>query len=117
MAELATGNADGLALVLTTVADLEAGERLVRQLVEERLAACGNLVPGLVSIYRWGGEIAREGELLVLLKTRASGVSALFRRVEQLHPYEVPELVALPVDAVAEAYGRWVRQETTEVNA
>jgi periplasmic divalent cation tolerance protein len=117
MAERAGHGPDGLTLVLTTVPDLDAGERLVRQLVEERLAACGNLIPGLVSIYRWGGEVAREGELLVLLKTRASGVPALFRRVEELHPYEVPELVALPVDTVSDAYGRWVRQETIEVNA
>ena len=102
---------------MTTVRDPETGERLVRQLVEERLVACGNLLGGMTSIYRWAGEVTREGELLVLLKARRAGVEQVFARVAELHPYEVPELVALPVIEVSDAYGRWVRQETIEVTA
>ena len=106
-----------LVVVLTTVPDRETGERLVRTLVEERLAACGNLVPGLTSIYRWEGKVETAGELLVLLKTPAERVDELFERVGEMHPYENPELVALPTRAVSEAYSRWVRDETIEVNA
>lgn len=106
-----------VALVLTTVPDAEQGERLVSRLVEERLVACGNLVPGLTSIFRWEGDISRETELLVLLKARASRLEALFARVAELHPYEVPELLTLPVDAGSSAYCRWVREETEGVGA
>lgn len=109
--------AEGLVLVLTTVPDVETGERLVRALIDERLAACGNLLPGVTSIYRWEGSVERAAELLVLLKTPGSRVRALFQRVAELHPYELPELVALPTHAVSEAYSRWVRDETIEVIA
>jgi periplasmic divalent cation tolerance protein len=107
----------GVVVVLTTVPDRESGERLAGTLVDERRVACGNLVDGVTSIYRWEGAVERGSELLLLLKTRRELVPALFERVAQLHPYEVPELVALPVDAVSNAYSRWVRDETTEVIA
>ena len=106
-----------LTVVLTTVPDRETGERLVRALVDERLVACGSLVPGLTSIYRWEGRVETSSELLVLLKTPAERIAELFERVAELHPYELPELVALPARAVSEAYSRWVRDETIEVNA
>ena len=111
------GEADGVVVVLTTVPDRETGERLAATLVEERRVACGNLLDGVTSIYRWKGAVERGSELLLLLKTRRVLVPALFERVAQLHPYEVPELVALPVEAVANAYSRWVGEETTEVTA
>jgi periplasmic divalent cation tolerance protein len=114
MSELAQ-EPDELVVVLTTVPDRESGERLATTLVEERRVACGNLLDGVTSIYRWRGEVERSSELLLLLKTRRVLVPALFERVAQLHPYEVPELVALPVDAVANAYSRWVGEETIEV--
>lgn len=108
---------DELVVVLTTTPDMGAAEALVEVLVEERLIACGNLVPGLVSVFRWQGKVSREGEVLILMKTTREGVGRLFERVTALHPYEVPELVALPVEAVSDAYCRWVRRETIEVNA
>ena len=110
-------NPHEVVLVMTTVPDRECGERLAGTLVGERTAACGNLVDGVTSIYRWAGEVEKGRELLLLLKTRRELVPALFERVAQLHPYEVPELVALPVDAVSSAYSRWVMEETTEVIA
>lgn len=118
MAERAeTENAsESVSLVLSTAPDRETGERLVRTLVEERRIACGNLIPGLLSLYRWEGEVAREEEVLLLLKTRAESVASLFARLAELHPYDVPELVELPVSAVSHAYRRWVI-ESTEVNA
>lgn len=109
--------ATGLALCLTTVPDAETGERLATRLVEERLIACANLVPGLTSIYRWRGAVERESELLMLMKTPARLLERLEERLGELHPYETPEFLALPVEAGAEAYCRWVMQETIEVNA
>lgn len=105
---------DRISLVVTTVANMETGERLIRQLVEERLIACGNLVPGVVSVYRWEGAVQREGEALILMKTRESSVDRLFARVAELHPYAVPELLALGVAAAGAAYSRWVATETAE---
>jgi len=106
-----------VSLVLTTVPDQETGERIVRQLVDERLVACGNLVPGVTSIYRWRGEVQREGEVLLLLKTRADAVDRLFRRVPEIHPYEVPELLVFPASAGHPPYCGWVVEETAEVGA
>ena len=106
-----------LAIVLTTAPDPDAAERIVHSLVEDRLVACGSLVPGVLSIYRWKGEVSREAELLVVLKTCGPLVERVFERITQLHPYEVPELVAIPVEAASNAYGRWLRRETIEVIA
>jgi periplasmic divalent cation tolerance protein len=105
---------DEVALVVTTAPDQETAERIVRQLVAERLVACGNLIGGVTSIYRWEGAVETTPELLVLLKTRSGLVPDLFRRVAELHPYQVPELLLLPA-AASSAYSRWVRDETTEV--
>jgi periplasmic divalent cation tolerance protein len=106
-----------LVVVLTTVPEPEAAARLLRELVEARLIACGNVVPGLTSIYRWQGEVVAESETMLVMKTPRELVGPLFERIGQLHPYELPELVALPVEAVSTAYCRWVRRETIEVNA
>jgi periplasmic divalent cation tolerance protein len=81
-------------------------------LVEERRAACANIVPALTSIYRWQGKICRDREALVILKTRRSRVALLSRRVRELHPYSVPEIVALPVVLGYSAYLNWVVEST-----
>jgi periplasmic divalent cation tolerance protein len=101
-----------VAFVLTTLPDLESGENFVRTLVEERLIACGNLLDGVVSVYRWEGRVVRESEVLVLMKSGASNVAGLFDRIREIHPYSVPEVVELPVGAVARAYSEWVMQST-----
>ncbi|RMH14840.1 MAG: divalent-cation tolerance protein CutA [Gemmatimonadetes bacterium] len=107
-----TGDDTGVRLVLVTTPDRETAESLARTLVEERLAACGNVVPGLRSIFRWEGEVQAEDEALLLLKTRVEHVERVGRRVAELHPYDVPEVVALPVCAGLGAYLDWVRFET-----
>ncbi len=99
-------------VVLVTVPDPETGATIGRTLVEERLAACVNLIPGLRSIYRWQGKIEDEGEALMVIKTRAEGLQALIDRIRALHPYTVPEVLALPVEAGFEGYLAWVREET-----
>ncbi len=98
-------------VVLTTLPDAEAGERIGRALVEERLAACANVVPGVVSIYRWKGRLERSGEALVVLKTTRDRLEALQARVVELHPYDVPEVIALPVTGGHDPYLAWVCEE------
>jgi periplasmic divalent cation tolerance protein len=97
-----------IAVVLVTAPSAEVAERLVRSVVEERLAACGNIVPGVVSIYRWEGSVQRDDEVLITFKTSAGAAGRLMSRVHELHPYDVPEIVVLPVASVLPAYGQWV---------
>lgn len=97
--------------VVTTFPDAEAAEFVTTELVEERLAACANIVPGVTSIYRWEGEIQQDGEVLVVLKTTTTGYVRLRDRLEAMHPYDVPEIMAFPVPEVAEAYRAWVAME------
>ncbi len=106
-----TGQTD-TRVVLMTAPDRDAAERVVRALVEERLIACGNIVPGLTSIYRWKGAIECDAEVLVVMKTTAAAVPALLARAPQLHPYEVPELLVLPVEFGYGPYLDWVREST-----
>lgn len=99
-------------VVLVTAPDAEAAERLVGTLLEERLVACANLVPGVTSIFRWKGAVEHQSEVLIVLKTVAANVAALLERVPALHPYEVPEVLVVPVVAGHGAYLDWVRQES-----
>lgn len=98
-------------VVLMTAPDRDTATRITRSLVEERLIACGNVVPGLTSIYRWDGEVQEDPEVLVILKTDAETLPELLRRAPELHPYEVPELLALPVTEGLPSYLEWVADE------
>lgn len=99
-------------VVLVTAPTPEKAAELARALVEERLAACGNVVPGLRSIYRWEGTVEDEAEALLLLKTSRARFEALRERVLALHPYAVPEVIALPVVAGSAPYLAWIAAET-----
>ena len=101
-----------LIVVLCTVPDTATAGRLARLLVEERLAACVNVIPGLTSIYRWKGAVEEDPEALLLIKTRGGTFEALRARLVAEHPYETPEVVALPVEAVDGAYARWLLEQT-----
>jgi periplasmic divalent cation tolerance protein len=103
---------DDIRIVYVTCPDPETGEAIAGRLVEERLAACVNVVPGLRSVYRWRGEIEIDDEVLLLIKTAAARFEALCRRVRELHPDEVPEIVAVPVAEGLDDYLQWVRDET-----
>ena len=105
------GHSDPVSVVLVTVPDPEAGAELARALVEDRLAACGNVVPGLTSVYRWQGEIQQDPETLVILKTTRASLDALKARVLELHPYDVPEFLAIPVIYGHLPYLQWVEGE------
>jgi len=96
-------------VVLVSGPDRETMRALCRALVEERLVACANLVDGATSVYRWEGSIEETGECLAILKTTEPRLAALEARVLALHPYEVPELVILPVSGGSASYLDWVR--------
>jgi len=95
-------------IVFSTFPNADDAARVVRVLVEERLAACGNIVPGLRSIYRWEGRIADEAEVLASLKTRKQDWAALMSRLHELHPYTTPECLAVRVAAGAPKYMAWL---------
>jgi periplasmic divalent cation tolerance protein len=98
-------------VVLTTFATEEDAVRVVRALVLERLIACGNVLPGARSVYRWQGTIADEREVVVLMKTRKQDWAAFLSRLHELHPYETPECLALRVAAGAPKYLEWLEAE------
>lgn len=95
-------------LVLSTCSP-EAASRLARQLVEERLAACCNVLPGLTSHYWWQERLHEEAESLLIFKVPEHGVKPLMARLKEQHPYEVPEIIAVPVASGWPAYLDWVR--------
>ena len=101
-------------VVLTTLGNAADARALVTALVADRLVACGTLLPGARSIYRWRGEVREEAEVVVLLKTEDSKWEALCAAVGARHPYEVPELLALPVERGLEPYLAWLRSEVVE---
>jgi periplasmic divalent cation tolerance protein len=100
---------DALA-VFVTVPNAVTAARIASAVVRERLAACANILPGVRSIYAWKGKVCDDRELLVVLKTTATRYEALERRVKALHPYEVPEIIALPVTRGSRPYLTWVRE-------
>jgi periplasmic divalent cation tolerance protein len=99
-------------VVLVTTPSAERAAEIARAVVEERLAACGNVVPGLRSIYRWEGKVQDDAEALLVLKTTRARFDALRDRVLALHPYEVPEVIALPIEAGSARYLAWIADET-----
>lgn len=101
-----------LVVVLCTVPDEETGTSLARTLVDERLVACVNMVPWLRSIYSWQGKIQDDGEVLLFLKTPGSRFGALRERLAALHPYDVPEIVALRAADCHGPYLDWVHDVT-----
>jgi periplasmic divalent cation tolerance protein len=102
------------ALVVITTLGTEADARaLVTTLVEQRLIACGTLLPTARSIYRWEGKVTEAPEVVVLLKTDSARWDALQTSIERLHPYRVPELLALPVTAGLERYLSWLASEVS----
>jgi periplasmic divalent cation tolerance protein len=101
-----------LLVVLCTFPDEETAKRIGHTLVESRLAACVNLLPRAQSIYRWQDKIESAEEVLAMMKTTADVYPKLEARLTELHPYEVPEIIALPVEKAAAAYAKWVAEMT-----
>ena len=97
--------------VLMTAPGAEVAETVVRGLLDERLVACGNVIPGAVSLYRWEGRVHRDEEVVVILKTLRRLVPRVLERAEELHPYDVPELLVQDVIDGSRAYVEWVGKE------
>jgi len=95
-------------IILCTCPDLATAERIAETVVGERLAACVNIAPGLTSIYRWENRTQRDTELLLLIKPQQPVYSSLEARIRELHPYQVPEIIALPIQAGSAAYLNWI---------
>ena len=102
-----------LVVILCTVPDEATAEKLATGLVEGRLAACVNAVPGVKSFYRWQGKIEAETEIQLLIKTRSERFDELAAWISENHPYEVPEIIAIPADRVSDAYLAWAVEQTS----
>ena len=100
-------------IVLTTLPTDADGTAFGRTLVDERLAACVNLLPPMTSVYRWEGHVEQDTERQVIIKTSRERVAALWDRIRELHPYEVPELVVLPIVDGNDAYLRWIGESVS----
>jgi periplasmic divalent cation tolerance protein len=104
---------DDYVIVLTTIG-LDVDPALLgRQLVEERLAACVNVLPEMDSFFRWRGAVERDQERQVIIKTQAARLTALERRLHDLHPYELPEFLVIPIRQGSEGYLKWLSSSTT----
>lgn len=100
-------------VVLVTCGSEEEAAKIASSLVEERLAACANIIPSIRSIYRWEGKVWDEREWMLIVKTQKEKFEELEKRVKSLHSYSVPEIIALPIVQGSTAYLRWL-QEITE---
>jgi periplasmic divalent cation tolerance protein len=99
-------------VVFVTTPSREQAIAIAEHIVNDRLAACVNIVPAIDSIYRWEGKIARDAESLMIIKTTADSYEALEKRVIELHSYDTPEVIALMIDRGAEKYLNWLRIES-----
>ena len=99
-------------VVLVTVSSKLAAQRIAHALVEEKLAACCNLIDGIESVYRWKGEVCSDPEMLMVIKSTQDRFEALRARLIELHSYDVPEVIMLPITDGNEDYLNWIRDET-----
>ena len=99
-------------IVLVTCASIAEARQIACKVIEKKLAACANILPGVESIYRWKGKVERAREVLMILKTSAARLPELEREVKRLHSYDVPEFIALPIAAGSKEYLRWVGGNT-----
>ena len=98
-------------VVLITAGSQEEADRIAQALVGEMLAACVNIVPGVTSVYRWEGEVQRDQEWLLVVKSRREALDDLVQRVQALHSYDVPEVIAWPLSGGSEDYLQWIDGE------
>lgn len=100
-------------VVMVTAPNQEEADRLAKRVVQDRLAACATTVVGAESTYWWEGKLVKEREVLLLLKTTVDKFSSLQQAIQQIHPYKVPEIIALPIKNGLPQYLEWVKQETS----
>jgi len=106
---------DPLSLVLITAPDQEVARELARELVAKKIAACVNILPGVLSIYFWEQALQEDQEVLLLVKTRQGLLEEeLIPLIHELHPYDLPEIISLPIGGGSSSYLKWIREETSE---
>ena len=98
-------------IVYTTCGNITEAEAIARDLIDHRLAACVNVIPGLLSYYRWEGKVENDAELLLMIKTAREHVDDVRRTLEALHSYDLPEMVVVPIIAGSPDYMEWMDQE------
>jgi periplasmic divalent cation tolerance protein len=103
---------EGLIVVLSNVPDSAIGQHIARQIIEQRLAACVNISAEILSIYNWNGQQQAETEVQLSIKTTEACYARLEALITELHPYDLPEIIAIPLTAASPAYQSWVRKET-----
>ena len=101
-------------VILCTVPDRGSGEQIAQGLVSERLAACVNLLPGVVSIYRWDGKVEKANECLLIIKTVSARFEAVRERIKAMHSYELPEIIAVPITDGDSNYLKWLSESSTK---
>ena len=99
-------------IVFCTIDDSDAARRIARQLVEGRFAACVNIIDNVTSIYKWEGDLEEDQELLMVMKTSAGRLPSLIEKIQEIHPYDVPEILAWPVEKGHPGYLDWVLAQT-----
>ena len=100
-------------LVISTISDIGRGRQLARQIIDKRLAACCNIVPGITSFYRWQDELCEDRECLLVMKTLTSRYRPLEDFIIANHPYDLPELIAVPVNTGLEEYLAWISRQSS----
>ena len=103
-------------LIYVTAPDLSAAETIATAVVSEKLAACANLLDGILSLFHWEGKLCREKETVLILKTTGEQAETLIRRIRQLHPYECPCIVSLPIDGGNPAFLQWIESSVQPAN-
>lgn len=102
-----------LLVVFITAGNLDEGRKIAAELVGQRLAACVNILPQIESLYRWQGEVCRDNEVMLVAKTTRERFQALETAVRGLHSYQVPEIIALPIERGFEPYLKWLQESVT----
>lgn len=102
---------------LITVSSIDEGGQIARTLVEERLAACVNIVNPVASVYRWAGDVVEDAEALLVIKTRKSLFKSLAKRVQEIHSYDVPEIISIPIVEGSPPYFEWLMESTRKKGA
>jgi len=101
-------------IILVTVPNNESAAKISKSLVDRKLAACVNTIPGITSYFRWQDKLNIENEILLLIKTVKSNFDKVRMAVELIHPYDLPEIIALPVSDGSQAYLKWIENETSD---
>lgn len=105
---------ESIVFIYTTAPSLEVARQVSRAVVEARLAACANMLPGMEAVYEWDGALQQEAEVAVLFKTRATCVAAAMEMIAEKHPYDTPAITAFAAADAAPDFADWIRAQTTQ---